>query len=164
MPRDVELREFREQDLRAVKELVDRTIDSSYSDVYPDEAIAFFKQYHSEAHILDDAKSGCTVIVECNGEIVGTGTLAGTTIGRVFVAPSHQGRGLGKLIMRRLEERARAEAIGTVDLSASLVAKLFYDSLGYTTKEEASIPLENDQELRYYAMVKGLGSHDGQAT
>jgi hypothetical protein len=60
--------------------------------------------------------------------------------------------------MRRLEEQARANGVQTVDLSSSLIAKPFYDALGYTTQEERSTPLENDRELRYYAMIKRIGS------
>jgi GNAT superfamily N-acetyltransferase len=157
MPQDVIIREFREPDLQAVKRLVDKTIDISYADAYPEEAIAFFKEYHSEAHILDDAADGYMIVLEVGGETIGTGTLSGTTIGRVFVDPSYQHQGLGKAIMRTLEEKALANDVETLDLSASLVAKPFYDSLGYTTQEERSIPVENDQELRYYAMVKRIG-------
>jgi putative acetyltransferase len=158
---DVVIREFIEPDLQAVKQLVDRTIDISYADAYPDEAIAFFKEYHSETHILDDAKNGYTIVLEADGGIIGTGTLAGTTIGRVFVDPSYQHQGLGKAIMRRLEEKALANGVETLDLSASLVAKPFYDSLGYTTQEERAIPVENDRKLRYYAMVKRIGDNAG---
>jgi len=152
------LREFEKSDLGTVKQLVDRTIDISYADAYPAEATAFFKEYHSEAQILDDAENSYVVVLEADGEVIGTGTLSGTTIGRVFVEPSRQGLGWGKVIMRRLEDQARANGVRTADLSSSLVAKPFYDALGYTVQEERSIPLENDRELRYYAMIKRIGS------
>jgi len=107
---------------------------------------------------LDDAENSYVVVLEADGEVIGTGTLSGTTIGRVFVEPSRQGLGWGKVIMRRLEEQAQANGVQTVDLSSSLVTKPFYDVLGYTVQEEKSIPLENDRELRYYAMIKRIGS------
>jgi N-acetylglutamate synthase-like GNAT family acetyltransferase len=160
---DVVLREFTQQDLPAVKRLIDRTIDISYAVAYPAEALAFFKDYHSTDHILSSAASDCIVVVELGGKIVGTGTLTGTTIGRVFVDPLHQGKGWGKLIMHSLEEKALAAGVRTVDLSASLVAKPFYDALGYITQSEDSIPLENEQELRYYTMTKKPGDGAGFA-
>lgn len=152
---DATLREFIQRDLLAVKRLIDRTIDISYAKAYPAEALAFFKGYHAEECIVDSAASDYIVVVELGGEIVGTGTLMCTTISRVFVDPLHQGRGLGKVIMRRLEEKAIAAGVREVDLSASLVAKSFYDALGYTTQREDSIQLESE-ELRYYVMTKRL--------
>jgi GNAT superfamily N-acetyltransferase len=152
------LRKFEKGDLGSAKRLIDRTIDISYAGAYPAEAIAFFKAHHSQAHILADAESQYVIVLETDGEIIGTGTLSDTTIGRVFVEPSLQGLGWGKAIMRRLEDQGRANGIRTVDLSLSLVAKPFYDALGHTTQEERSIPLENDRGLRYYAMIKRIGS------
>ncbi|MBN1889574.1 MAG: GNAT family N-acetyltransferase [Thermoflexales bacterium] len=163
LPDDVSLREFNKQDLMAIKRLIDRTVEISYAAAYPAEALAFFKDYHSTGRIVDSAAGDYIVVVEIGGEIVGTGTLTGTSIGRVFVDPLHQGKGWGELIMRRLEEKALAAGVRTVDLSASLVAKPFYDALGYATQSEDSIPLENEQELRYYTMTKKLGGEAGFA-
>jgi len=49
---------FKESDLKAVKTLVDRTIDVSYAGSYPIAAIAFVKEYHREECILADARAG----------------------------------------------------------------------------------------------------------
>ena len=78
-----ELREFKHEDLEAVKRLIYKTIEISYSDIYPEEAIEYF-----------------------------------------------------------------------LDLSASIVSKRFYDSLGYVTQKEDYIPVRNNQKLIYYEMAK----------
>lgn len=156
MKRDVKIREFRREDLEAVKRLIYNTIEVSYHDVYPEKAIEHFKEHHSEEHILNDARDGYTIILECNGKIIGTGTLLGTNIRRVFIDPSYQHKGFGKLIMRKLEEQSLAKGIVILDLDSSLIAKRFYDSLGYVTQEKRYTPVGNNQKLIYYAMVKKL--------
>ena len=92
MIRNIKLREFTREDLETVKRLIYKTIEVSYSDVYPEEAIEYFKDYHSEEHILSDARDGYTIILESNGKIIGTGTLLGTNIRRVFIDLSYQHR------------------------------------------------------------------------
>jgi GNAT superfamily N-acetyltransferase len=154
MKRAVKLREFKHEDLEAMKRLIYKTIEISYSDIYPEEAIEYFKDYHSEEHILSDARDGYTIVLECNGKIMGTGTLLGTNIRRVFVEPFYQHKGFGKSVMHKLEERALARGISILDLSASIVSKRFYDSLGYVTQKEDYIPVWNNQKLIYYEMAK----------
>lgn len=125
----MEIRRFKRRDLKEVKSLIDRTIEVSYRDAYPNEAIDFFKEYHSEEHILDDAEEGYSIVVVSNTRIVGTGTLLDTNIRRVFVDPSEQRRGIGKKIMGDLESRANKTGAEIVDLASSLTSKEFYDSL-----------------------------------
>ena len=159
MIRNIKLRDFTREDLETVKRLIYKTIEVSYSDVYPEEAIEYFKDYHSGEHILNDAREGSTIILDFSGKIIGTGTLLGTNIRRVFIDPSYQHRGFGKLVMHKLEEQAFANGISILDLSASLVSKRFYDSLGYITQKEDYIPVRNKQKLIYYAVVKKLNEN-----
>ncbi len=150
------LRIFEPADIEPVYILVMGTIDKSYTGVYPEEAIRFFKQYHCKENIYDDYLNGYTIIAELEREIVGTGTLLGANIRRVFVNKCYQGHGLGKLIMKKLENRASKEGLKAVDLSASLTAKRFYDSLGYVTQAEKYIDVGKDIKLIYYQMLKDL--------
>jgi GNAT superfamily N-acetyltransferase len=124
------LRPFRPDDLDAVQELVFRTIDACYAGVYPSEAVAFFKEYHSKDNIFEDSEQGHTFVIELDGRIAGVGCLVKTTIKRVFVDPEFQHRGLGRLMMARLEEPAHERGVTTVDLDASLPSKRFSDFLG----------------------------------
>ncbi len=141
--------------------LVHSTINVSYSPVYPQEAIDYFKEHHSEESILKDAEEGYTVVLEVDGEIVGTGTIVGNHIKRVFVNPAFQKRGLGKIIMRNLEEEARSRGVERIEFDASLPSKRFYDSLGYATVEETFLTVANDKRLDYYRMEKLLGERPG---
>jgi GNAT superfamily N-acetyltransferase len=153
---DIRIRRFRESDIEPLKQLVYATIDACYSGVYPEEAVRFFKEWHSDKHIREDVSRGVILILETAGQIVGTGTLVDDDIRRVFVAPDSQARGYGEAIMSLLEERARAAGIAGVALSASLPSKGFYDHLGYETLGEASIDVGNGKTLDFYKMKKSL--------
>ncbi len=156
MTRETQVREFSKEDLSPLRRLITRTIDASYGGVYPTEAIEFFKDYHSEQQILGDATAGYTVVAEHGTVIVGTGTLSGTNIRRVFVDPRHQHRGAGKLIVRELAERASIENSPALDLEASLPSVRFWESLGFVVVRDDHIAVKNGQKLRYFKMVKTL--------
>ena len=150
------IRRFAKDDLPAVKALIDRTIEISYKAVYPMEAIGFFKDHHSREHILTGAERGYSIVMLAEKRTVGTGTLVGTNIRRVFVDSQLQGKGIGKMIMKDLEDQAKKEGIEVVDLESALVSKGFYDLLGYNGKEQTHIPLQNSQKLIYYKMNRRL--------
>jgi GNAT superfamily N-acetyltransferase len=152
----ISTRAFQSSDLIAVKSLVQITIDACYSKVYPKEAVQFFKDWHCDERILKDAKEGYTILLYEDTRIVGTGTIVDNHVMRVFVDPAFQRRGFGKLIMRKLEERAVSTGIDVVKLDASLPSKTFYDSLGYITLERAFLEVENNRRLDFYKMEKAL--------
>lgn len=152
----VNIRKFKRADLAEIKSLIDRTIETCYSGIYCEEAVKFFKDWHSGEKILNSAKKGYTIILEKDGRIIGTGTIVCDEIVRVFVAPAYQNRGFGKLLMKRLENIAHTGRIETVRLDASLPSKKFYDSLGYVALEKTFRAVENHKKLDYYKMQKVL--------
>ena len=54
-------------------------------------------------------------------------------IRQMAVAPSHQGKGAGRQLMRELEESLRARGFRSFTLDARSSAVGFYEKLGYTT-------------------------------
>jgi GNAT superfamily N-acetyltransferase len=156
MKADPHLRFFRSNDLAALQRLIFQTIDFSYHAVYPDEAIQYFKDYHSNNRILDDASMGNTLIILKSNILLGTGTLCNSSIRRVFVSPDCQGQGLGKLIMSSLEQIALSHRETLLSLEASLPSQVFYHHMGYQTIEKCFIEVGNNQSLDYFRMQKAL--------
>ena len=156
MIRDIQLRQFNEEDLPSIHRLIQNVIATSYSGVYPPEAIEAFQNHHSEEQILIDATNGYTVVAEYNNEILGTGTLYETNIRRVYISPRHQHKGIGRLIIQELEKKALAEKLTTLDLGASLVSRQFWESLGFVVKKEDYVPVRNNQKLHFFWMVKKI--------
>ncbi|MHC4463088.1 MAG: GNAT family N-acetyltransferase [Planctomycetota bacterium] len=154
--KNISINEFRSSDLTAVKHLIHNTIDNCYTETYPKEAVQFFKDWHCDERILEDANKGHTIVLEKNSQIIGTGTILEDEIKRVFVEAKLQKQGLGKLIMRKLEEKAASLGIDVIKLDASIPSKKFYDSLGYVTLEETFLEVENGKRLYHYKMEKSL--------
>jgi len=127
---DITTRKFKSSDLDAVRGLIQETIDACYSDVYPKEAVRFFKDWHCDENVLKEAEEGYTIVLERDSRIIGTGTIVGDEIKRVFVDPSFQKSGFGTIFMQNLEAKALLAGVGVVRLDASLPSIKFYDSLG----------------------------------
>ena len=150
------IREFQRADLAALKSLVHKTITTCYPGHYGVEAVRFFLNYHQEEAILRDAGEGLTLVLDKAGRILGTGSMVGDEIKRVFVDPAFQKQGFGRRIVQRLEEAAAARGVKAVKLDASLPSKAFYDKLGYTTVEPAFLPVGNGRRLDFFKMQKTL--------
>ena len=115
MIQNIRLRTMKTTDLAAVYALVQNTIAVSYAGVYPPEAIEFFKNHHSRENILNDLARGYIVVAESGGLLLGTGTIIGTSIRRVFINPEYQHHGIGKIIAKKLERKARAAGLAKLD-------------------------------------------------
>ncbi len=156
MNQHIHLQQIKEAELQAVYELVQNTIEVSYAGVYPPEAIAFFKNHHCQENILKDLKAGYIVVVEAGGQILGTGTLSGTNVRRVFIHPEHQRQGIGKIIANKLERKAKSAGLAKLDLSASLKSRQFWEAMDFVSSGEFALPVANDRKLIYYEMTKML--------
>ncbi len=150
------IRTFCETDLMPLKSLIHRTIAVCYPGHYGVEAVRFFMNYHDEQAIRRDARTGCTVVLDRAGRAIGTGTLIDDEIKRVFVDPMAQRQGVGRRIMRYLEETARSSGVTTVRLDASLPSVAFYDKLGYAIVEKTFLPLDSGERLEFYKMRRSL--------
>ena len=152
---DPSIRAFRKQTWRPLKTLVHRTITTCYPGHYCPEAVRFFVNYHEEEAILRDAEAGCTIVLDKGGRLLGTGTLVGDEIKRVFVDPGvSEDRAWAGGSCSTWRRWARSQGAGTVKLDASLPSKAFYDRLGYVTIERTSLPVENGRRLDFFKMQK----------
>ena len=150
------VREFRTSDLESVKELINRAIDVCYNGFYLREVMDYFGMYNWDGNILKAARDGYIVVVETQGKIVGTGSIIGEVVLRVFVDPGYQRQGLGKMIMNELERQAATNGVKIVQLRALANARRFYESLGYSTVDKSTVEVDNDRWLEYYQMEKKL--------
>jgi len=150
------IRLFKKSDLVKLNQMIHKTIDYSYPTVYPDRAVLFFKNYHSENNILERYKNGKVLVYEINDNVVATGSIVGNEISGVFVEPESQGHGLGRKVMFELETLAQKMDISEVTLSVSLPSKRFYENLNYKIIKESQIDVGEGQLLRYWIAMKNI--------
>ena len=85
-------------------------------------------------------QSAVNAFIEDNGKTIACGRLQDNTggVGQIrymAVDANYQGKGLGKLIVTKLEEEARKINLQTIELQARENAVEFYKSQGYVVKE-----------------------------
>jgi GNAT superfamily N-acetyltransferase len=161
LKQDIRIRKFRKEDLDPVLTLIHNVVDVSYKDVYPAEALELYKEFHCRENILNDAGNGYCVIAENGGRIVGTGTLLDDGIRRVYIDPSLQKAGIGTSIYEALETRALQMEIPRLGLGASVIAREFWESVGFIFEKEEHIPVGNER-LTFYIMSKSFtGNYSG---
>ncbi len=73
-------------------------------------------------------------------------------VGRVAVLGAHRGRGVGSLLMRFIEETARAQGFTRLSLDAQCQAIPFYERLGYGAEGEIFL----DANIEHRRMHKSL--------
>lgn len=113
-------------------------------------------EHHSTDHIVTEATEGYTLVIECEGQIIGTGNVLHEQIQSVFVHPEYQRRGCGTELIHRLEEHARKEGVDTLQLSALPPSKQFFEALGYHVLSENHFKDDNLRQFNYYIMEKRI--------
>ena len=139
-------------DLAAVKAITQTTIRAVYPRYYPAGAVEFFLNHHSDERIRADLAAGKVFLLFDSGKAVGTVTVDGDEICRLFVLPEHQGRGYGRALLD-LAERTILARHDEVRIDASLPAKGIYKKRGYRETEYRTIRAENGDRLCCDVMI-----------
>ncbi|MBK6986324.1 MAG: GNAT family N-acetyltransferase [Bacteroidetes bacterium] len=103
-------------------------------------------------------QNAVNAFIEDNGKTIACGRLQdnGGGVGQIrymAVDSNYQGKGLGKLIVTKLEEEARKINLHTIELQARENAVEFYKSQGYVVKE-TSFKLWDI--IQHYLMTKEI--------
>lgn len=140
-------------DLELVLQITHDTIVEIYSHYYAEGVVEFFLGHHSRESVLSDIKDGIVWLLEEDGNMVGTVTIKGNTVNRLFVLPEYQFRGHGSQLMDFAEDKI-AERFTRVHIDSSLAAKEMYLKRGYKEKKTCRIPADNGDILIYDEMEK----------
>lgn len=140
-------------DAGIVKKISHDTIKAVYPRYYPSGAVDFFLAHHSNEHILRDIEAGEVWLIADEGSTVGTVTVNGNEINRLFVLPEYQGKGYGRALMEYAEKLVFSR-YDCAELSASLPAKTIYIKNGYVPESYHIIECDNGDKLCYDYMKK----------
>lgn len=140
-------------DLEPVLQITHDTISEIYSHYYAEGVVEFFLEHHSREHILSNIEEGIVWLLEEDGVIVGTVTIKGNAVNRLFVLSEWQSHGYGSQLMDFAEDKI-AERFTHVHIDSSLAAKEMYLKRGYREKKTCRIQADNDDILIYDEMEK----------
>lgn len=144
------IQNFHITEITQLQDMIQETIGASYPSYYPDRAVQFFRDYHSESNIHKRYELGKIVTIKKSGEFVATGSLVGNEISGVFVRASQQKMGFGTQIMRALEEHAANTGIKEIVLHVSLPSRNFYEILHYDISPPLHLDVGDGQYLKYW--------------
>ena len=144
-------------DLETVFDIAQSTIRAIYPHYYPAGAVDFFLAHHSRENISADIEAGRVSLAVSDGKAVGTVTVIGDSINRLFVLPDEQGKGFGGELLRFAEAEI-AGSDGTARLDSSLPAKQIYLRKGYMVIDSRMIEANGDF-LCYDIMIKRVAAN-----
>ena len=113
-----------------------------------------FLDYHNEEAIAEDIADGRVFLFrDSDDNAVGTVTLCGNEIQRLYVLPEYQGRGFGGALLEFAEQKL-FKTFDEVIVEASLPAKGLYKKRGYSETEYLYMRAENGDFLCWDKMIK----------
>ena len=148
-----------EFDFEYVKRITQTTIKAVYPKYYPSGAVQFFCDHHSDEKILEDIKANRVYLIENEENEVGTVTICGNEINRLFVLTKYQHMGYGRALMDFAEKMISKET-DTVVLDASLPAKKIYLLRGYKETAYNMIKTDNGDYLCFDVMERHIGGKE----
>lgn len=148
-----------EFDFESVKRITQTTIKAVYPKYYPSGAVQFFCDHHSDEKILEDIKANRVYLIENEENEVGTVTICGNEINRLFVLTKYQHMGYGRALMDFAEKMISKET-DTVVLDASLPAKKIYLLRGYKETAYNIIKTDNGDYLCFDVMERHIGGKE----
>lgn len=151
------IRQATKIDLDIVKNITYKTIQTIYPHYYPEGAVDFFIQHHSDKNIFTDIELGIVFIMEIGKTAVGTVTIKEVEICRLFVLPQYQRKGYGRALLE-FSEKYISKKSKKIRLDSSLPTKEMYLNRGYKEIESHSILTQNGDYLCYDVMEKNSNS------
>ncbi len=95
-------------------------------------------------------------VAETGDELVGFGSMAGSEIRAVYVHPRWVLKGIGRQLLKALEEEAQIRGHSRVHLFSSLQAERFYLSSGFRRLRNVNYELKGGTNLEAIEMEKFL--------
>jgi ribosomal protein S18 acetylase RimI-like enzyme len=128
------IRPMRAEELPEVAALATRVFDESIAPTYSAEGIASYRDYATAANFASRAGDHRLLVAERDGEIIGMLELRGAAhVSMLFVSPSEQRRGIGRLLLAAADAMSDAEVM---TLNATPNAVPAYVRLGFEATGE----------------------------
>ncbi|PYC17632.1 GNAT family N-acetyltransferase [Pseudomonas mosselii] len=125
------VRRAQREDAEAISRIVIAALRESNSQDYPAEVIAQVEQSFSPAAVSALLESRVVFVAVNQNNLLGTASLDGEVVRTVFVAPTHHGTGIGRLLMEAIHAAAIRAGITALRVPSSITAQGFYARLGY---------------------------------
>ncbi|WP_122269071.1 GNAT family N-acetyltransferase [Pseudomonas savastanoi] len=133
---DIKVRPARRADADAISRVVLAALRTSNAMDYPVSVIERVQLSFSPSAIERLMQQRRMFVAVVGEVVVGTASLEGQVVRSVFVDPDWHRRGVGRLLMAKLERVALETDIGLLIVPSSLTAQEFYKALGFRLVRE----------------------------
>lgn len=138
--KQIEIRKATDADTIPLSGLIQRTILESNSKDYSQESIDLLCAVFEPEQVAKRIANELILLCFEGVALIGTAGLRDDFLRSVFIEPTYQGQGLGKVLVAKIEGMARQGAISELMVHSSVTARLFYEALGYEFVEFQSYP------------------------
>jgi len=132
----IKIRRFKKKDAEEVAKLITRNDVEFTSKFYPKRIIDKWVKEMSPNYILKKSDGGICYVAEKDKKLMGYINLGGNEIKKLFVIPDEHRKGIGSLLLTKIEELCKKRGIRTLILNSNISAQGFYISRGFTKKGE----------------------------
>ena len=143
----MEIRRFTAQDAEAASQMIAQTLRISNSSDYSPEQIEHLIGRMNPQMLTERAETGHMYVVSEENAVIGIGEIAPfwgseteSILLTVFVLPAFQGRGIGRMLIRTLEQDEYGLRASRIEIPASRTGLPFYLHLGYDYKNGVREP------------------------
>jgi len=138
-------------DASAISRTIINTLRQSNALDYSSDIIDQVEQSFSPRAVLDLLARRQVLVTTVDNHIVATASLDQDVVRSVFVDPRHQGQGIGRHLMERIQTVALSAGIDSLRVPSSITAEGFYAALGFKKVRD-----EYHQAERTIIMAKAL--------
>lgn len=125
------VRRFEKNDAIQVSSVIRETMMKTNLDDYPLSILKPLHDYFTPSKVEILANERYCLVVEEDGEIIGTGAIEEDELKTIFIIPKYQKNGIGKRLIENLEKYAISKQISKIKVPASITGIRFYEKVGY---------------------------------
>lgn len=150
------IRRATQADKEAIRRVHFRAIAETCAGYYTPEVILLWAGRLRPEKYAEAIEANEFFVAEEGGEVVGFAELnpAAAEVQGLYVSPAAGRRGVGRALLRTLEERARAFGLESLGLTSSLNAVAFYERAGFESLERLTDTLGPGVERASVRMSK----------
>ena len=150
------IRKAQQEDSQSIRSVHTAAVSGIRTDLYTPEEIEAWAVPKTLESYWESIRTKEFFVAEDDRIIIGFGVLnpESAEVEAVYVSPEAGGRGIGRELLRKLEQTARVRGLGVLRLNASLNAVPFYKKAGYVAQEQSKYRLSTGVEIACVPMTK----------
>lgn len=129
----MQIRIASKKDSRRISYLIQRNTERVGENLYSQQQIEIWKKVNTPKAIRDSFEERIIFCAFQNDQLVGTIALLANEVAGLYVSHAKRKLGIGKKLLRHLEDYARKKDIKKLTLTSTISARRFYERNGYKT-------------------------------